>query len=61
MKIEEKLCCQYTCHGNVLRMVDLDLLILKFDARDVLFASALAALPREEELPLTYSTEQSSS
>lgn len=36
MKIEERLCCSCTCHGNVLRMVDVDPLILKFDARGVL-------------------------
>jgi len=39
MKIEEKLICPCTCHGSVLRIVDVDPLILNFDARGVLFPS----------------------
>jgi len=35
MKVEEKLSCPCKCHGGVLWMVDVDPLVLKFDARCV--------------------------
>jgi hypothetical protein len=54
MKIEENLSCPCTCHRSVLRVVDVDPLILKLDARGVLFASCPGRFIDEERASFTH-------